>query len=127
MTTPTALGPLEKTSRGFEIVNFKETNGEECSIQQSSSAEDDLIWLGIVDANPQVLASKAHLYGVYTLQTEGWVKYPVPEGVLMTTRMHLNKVQVQNLIAVLTCWLNSGSFHDPDLIPGPGLHSNDQR
>ncbi len=126
MNTPTALGPLEKTSHGFEIVKFKEANGEECSIQQSSAAEDDFIWLGIVDANPQVLASQAHKFGVQTSETTGWVKYPVPEDVLMSTRMHLNRVQVENLISVLTCWLNSGSFHDPDLIPGqPGRHSND--
>uniref|UniRef100_A0A6M3KZV8 Uncharacterized protein n=1 Tax=viral metagenome TaxID=1070528 RepID=A0A6M3KZV8_9ZZZZ len=37
---------LERTERGFKIGNFKDIYGKECSIQKSSLATDDAIWLG---------------------------------------------------------------------------------
>lgn len=37
---------LKPTERGFIRGEFLDTNGEECSIQESSIADDDRIWLG---------------------------------------------------------------------------------
>lgn len=37
---------LKQTQRGFDIGVFTDFNGVECSIQKSSVATDDLIWLG---------------------------------------------------------------------------------
>lgn len=34
------------TDRGFDRVDFTDANGDACSIQKSSVATDDLIWLG---------------------------------------------------------------------------------
>lgn len=36
----------ELTQRGFTIYKFKDSNGEDCSLQKSSVATEDLIWLG---------------------------------------------------------------------------------
>jgi hypothetical protein len=36
--------------------------------------------------------------------------YPLPEDVLLTTRMHLNETQVRGLMARLTLWLETGSL-----------------
>lgn len=36
-----------KTQRGFEIQKFKDLNGQECSIQESSLATKDAIWIGV--------------------------------------------------------------------------------
>ncbi len=36
----------EKTNRGFDIIRFTDRNGDKCSIQKSSIATEDCIWLG---------------------------------------------------------------------------------
>jgi len=40
-----------KTQKGFEITEFEDTYGVECSLQMSSSAEEDKIWLGVNHVN----------------------------------------------------------------------------
>ena len=82
-----------KTNRGFNIYEFKDTYGAECSLQKSSSAMEDKIWLGVNDANPLIMASQAKEFGVTPTENNGWVKYPIPKEVLLTTRMHLNRSQ----------------------------------
>lgn len=46
------------TNRGFKIITFDDDYDIKCSIQKSSLAEEDKIWIGVDDANPQILASK---------------------------------------------------------------------
>lgn len=95
---------FEKTNRGFDFTNFTDRNGVECSIQKSSLAFEDTIWFGVQKANPQILASK--------LQPglTGWVKYPIPEGVSFTTRMHLSREQVSAIIPVLQKFVDTGDL-----------------
>ena len=38
---------IERNQRGFEVGKFTDLFGEKCSIQKSSLATDDAIWLGI--------------------------------------------------------------------------------
>lgn len=99
-----------KTTRGFDIIKFKDWYGENCSVQKSSLFEEDCIWLGINDANPQIMASQAKLFGVETEETTGWVSYPVPKEVLMTTRMHLNRNQVSKLLPILQKFVDTGEI-----------------
>lgn len=110
---------VEKTDRGFEIVKFRDANDVKCSIQQSSAIgnrpEDfdnpgsSFLWIGCNDANPQVMAIDAIRLGVKTDKTTGWVPYDnIPDDVLMTTRMHLNRDQVRELIPILQNWLDTG-------------------
>lgn len=117
------LGKVEKTERGFEVVNFKDHYGTRCSLQASSLAiykkpGTSAIWLGVDDANPQVLHGDAAALGVKTDATCGWVKYPLSDKVHLTTRMHLNREQVEALIPMLQNWLKRDTFknlagHDP--------------
>lgn len=37
----------KKTCRGFTLYEFRDIYGAECSIQKSSLASDDAIWLGL--------------------------------------------------------------------------------
>lgn len=120
------LGEMTATSRGFSIVKFKDGNGHDCSLQCSSAIrfrdenEDEhdglivpgtsLIWLGVDDLKPKVMASEAHLVGINTSQRNGWVDYPIPSEVLMHNRMHLDRSQVKALIGHLQNWLNEGTF-----------------
>ena len=69
------------TERGFAIGNFKDSYDAECSIQKSSLATEDAIWLGRNDASPAIMASQAKKLGVKTDETAGWVAYPIPEEV----------------------------------------------
>lgn len=97
---------LSKTARGFPYYEFKDNNGVTCSLQKSSSALEPKIWLGVDDGNPQIMASKIIEGGI------GWVKYPIPEDVLLTTRMHLTIAQVKKLIPVLQNFVKTGEIDD---------------
>ena len=109
------LGDVEVTSRGFEIINFTDRYGEKCSLQASSLAEykkpgTSAVWLGITDARLTVMASQAASVGVETTETCGWVPFPVPENVMISSRMHLNREQVSALILHLQGWLDNDTF-----------------
>ncbi len=110
MKPKTKLGKLEKTCRGFSRLEFTDVYGAECSIQQSSAACYDAIWLGVNDGKPQIMASQAGKLGVKTNETTGWIPYPVPEEVFINTRMHLNEGQVKGLITHLQNWLKTKEF-----------------
>ena len=74
------------------------------------------IWLGIDDAEPQIMKTKARELGMSLPPGEvsGWMPYPVPDDVLMHTRMHLNEEQVRGLMARLQSWLDTGEFNTPN-------------
>lgn len=68
------------TSRGFEVVEFTDRNGQQCSLQQSSVADyeppgSSAIWLGVNDQ-----------------------------------RMHISLAQVKELLPLLKSWTKTGSF-----------------
>lgn len=108
------LGKQKKSGRGFPLVKFKDYYKVPCSIQASSLAlyqqpGTSAIWLGVDDAQPRVLASKAAELGVETTETTGWVPFPIPDDVFISTRMHLDRKQVKALIGHLQAWLDSDS------------------
>ena len=93
-----------KTVRGFDIYKFPDLYGAMCSLQKSSLATDDAIWLGVDDADPKILASQTPKGGT------GWVKYRIPDNVLLTTRMYLNRKQVAALLPVLQKFVDTGDI-----------------
>lgn len=99
-----------QTHRGFPLVEFSDHYGSPCSLQVSSLSEPDCVWLGVGEAQPKILAQHAAQHGVQTQETTGWVPYPLPEEVLLTTRMHLTRDQVIQLRGSLKCWLETGKF-----------------
>jgi hypothetical protein len=101
-----------KTSRGFEITEFLDTYGAKCSLQMSSSAVEDKIWFGVNDANPKILVSKAKEHGLKPQCENGWMTYPIPEDVLLNTRMHLNREQVAELLPYLQRFVETGNLHE---------------
>jgi hypothetical protein len=98
------------TARGFPVVEFLDSNGKSCTLQKSSLATDDAIWLGIEDAEPKILASRAAAHGVNTNETTGWVPFPVPDEVSLTTRMHLTREQVREILPYLLKFLETGNI-----------------
>lgn len=103
---------FEKTHRGFALAEFSDANGKECSIQKSSAWREDgeLIWLGINNANPQIMARDTPQGG------NGWVPYEVPDEVSFNTRMHLNQEQVAALIPILQHFVKTGELPDPEVL-----------
>lgn len=49
----------DKTKRGFNISEFTDRYGAKCSLQKSSLATEECIWLGITNPNPRIMESKA--------------------------------------------------------------------
>lgn len=100
------IGHTLCTPRGFEIVNFIDSHGEHCTVQQSSAMGDHgeapgtaYIWLGCSNADPRVLVPGT-----------GWQPVPMPEGYVANTRMHLSRADVKALVNTLQNWLKTGSF-----------------
>lgn len=98
------LNITEKTNRGFSIIRFNDRYGIPCNIQKSSLATQDCIWLGVEDGNPQIMAKDVMENGI------GWVKYPIPDKVMLTTRMHLNQEQAKWLVEILNKFIETGNI-----------------
>lgn len=101
---------IEYTHRGFGLYNFKDLYDSECSIQKSSLATQDTIWLGINDANPKILHGDATKLGIKHNKDSGWVDYHVPEEVLMNTRVHLTREQAKVLGEMLILFAATGEL-----------------
>jgi hypothetical protein len=101
-----------KTNRGFDVIEFTDRYGDTCNIQKSSLATDDAIWFGVADACPQIMASDALEAGVDTEETTGWVPYPMPKNVLLTTRMHLTRELVAELLPILQRFVDTGEISE---------------
>lgn len=95
---------ISKTNRGFKLIKFKDHYNTKCNIQMSSLATEDAIWFGVEDANPKIMASDLFGHGT------GWVRYPIPDNVLISTRMHLTRKQVEALIPILQKFVDTGEI-----------------
>ncbi len=59
----------------------------------------------------KMLMTKNVLYNVaqqLTIPIMDWQPYNIPENILLTTRMHLNREQIKDIINVLQEWLDTG-------------------
>ena len=92
---------INETSRGFSVCDFKDCNGVECSIQDSSVATEPMIWLGPTGPNPKVLVFN-----------EGWVPAEIPDGIECTTRMHLSVDQCIDLVSILNRFIETGTIKE---------------
>jgi hypothetical protein len=87
---------LTNTNRGFAFGEFTDRYDSKCSIQKSSLAFEDCIWLGIEDPNPQIMVTDAVRLGLDTQgKSNGWMPYSIPEKVRINTRMHLTRDMVK--------------------------------
>lgn len=105
---------VNKTDRGFALINFTDRYGAKCSLQKSSLATEDAIWFGVDDAEPKIMSSDAIRLGLkereYNENDNGWQDYKLPKEVLLTTRMHLTREQVKELLPVLKRFVKTGEI-----------------
>lgn len=97
-TTQEITMKFKTTNRGFSFAKFTDRSDVVCSIQKSSLATEDAIWLGCNDADPRILAPEG-----------GWQKVSIP-GMLCNTRMHLSQDQVKALLPVLQHFAETGDL-----------------
>ena len=105
--TPVILS--SHTNRGYNLLSFRDRYDEECTLQESSLATEDAIWLGISEPSAKVPASLAESLGVDAGgQRTGWVDYPLPPEALLNARMHLTREHVRALLPHLIRFARSG-------------------
>ena len=88
---------IKKTARGFDWIEFKDYYEVGCSLQKSSLATVDAIWLGCDMANPMVFEPG-----------KGWVQVEMPA--IADTRMHLTREQVAELLPYLQRFVETGDI-----------------
>ena len=98
------------TQRGFGKGKFKDAYGAECSIQKSSLATKDAIWLGIEDAKPQIMCNNAERNGLVKQGDCGWQPFEIPKDVMLTTTMHLTQREVRQLLPILEKFAKTGEI-----------------
>lgn len=92
---------LTTTARGFSLGNFIDRYGNKCSIQKSSLATEDAIWLGIDDPKLTIF------------ENEGMGKYLItemPKTFSVDSRMHLTREQVAELLPILQRFVETGEI-----------------
>lgn len=99
-----------KTSRGFNFFEFVDSYGSNCTIQKSSSAMEDKIWFGVNDANPIIMVTDAKRLGMQINEDNGWMPYPIPAEVEFSTRMHLTRDMVKELLPILQGFVETGEI-----------------
>ena len=92
---------IERNQRGFENCNFEDSYNNQCSIQKSSSAMDDFIWLGI--DKPKLTVFKDESMGQYLETT-------LPKTWMVDSRMHLSREQVAELLPILHKFVETGEL-----------------
>jgi hypothetical protein len=98
---------LTKTSRGFDLIEFKESGGAKCSLQKSSSAEEDYVWLGADDLGLKGFAP----YRSWQDISEDEIKRVFGFTEIVTdTRMHLSREQVKALLPYLKKFVETGEL-----------------
>jgi hypothetical protein len=113
MITPpnSGLGKVAKSSRGLELVRFKDALGVPCVVQSVTLAysENGLgIAIGAEKAKPKLQARDARALGIKTVQKTGFVAFPVPDEVSFDTRAVLTRRQAELLVLHLNAWLYGG-------------------
>ncbi|GAF97073.1 unnamed protein product, partial [marine sediment metagenome] len=91
---------FKKTERGFAYSEFEDLYGAKCSLQKSSLATDDAVWLGIDDPDPK--------------RGPPWKPYKLPSDVLVTTRMHLSREQVEAILPALQRFVATGELPEQE-------------
>ena len=93
---------IKHTSRGFLIGYFKDANGHECRIQESSAIrEEGLIRLGATEVKVELMTSN----GWKTLDIGS---LPDVKGYVANQLMHLTQTQVKELLPLLSHFAEHG-------------------
>lgn len=82
---------IKYNQRGFAFTSFKDRYKQECSLQKSSLATEDCIWLGVDVGIPKELGGA---------------------GEQINGRMHLTRKQVKTLLPHLQRFVDTGELYE---------------
>jgi hypothetical protein len=100
-----------KGSRGFGLFEFRDLHSAECSLQESSAATMNCIWLGISEPKPKIMTGDAEQLGIkHTVVGPGWSTVDIPPEAFIQGRMHLSQAMVKQLLPYLTHFAETGSL-----------------
>lgn len=96
---------IDRTQRGFAIANFVDHNGVEFSIQKSSLATEDCVWLG---------ANKIGLKEFVSGRQPAWEDINLDDTdthhCIANTRMYINREQAAMLAQFLQRFADTGEI-----------------
>lgn len=91
------------TERGFSIVRFLDRNDVECTLQKSSLASEEAIWLGAAEIGLRHFKTGEGWRAVELVET-------VEENFIANNRMHLTQEQVRALLPFLQKFADTGDL-----------------
>jgi hypothetical protein len=109
MTKCTAQSSLtdEPTPRGFSCFEFTDSHGHKCSLQKSSVAFVEHIWLGCNE-----IGLKKEIPGRGFIDIDTKCEGPGGVNFIANNRMHLNQEQVKALLPILKRFVKTGEIYE---------------
>ena len=108
------------TNRGFGLGKFKDKNGQDCSLQESSIFADEdgaCIWFGCdnhegkIQVLPHLSQTKADALGLHFGWNEKSLQQMYPDcDINIPDRMHLSQKQVKALLPALKHFAKTGQL-----------------
>ena len=105
---------LKQTARGFDLIEFEDRSNQKCSLQKSSIATEDCIWLGldklyIKEFYPMPRETDESWFNV-TMEDLDKLKHRPQNEIHGFTRMHLSQEQVKELLPYLQRFAETGEL-----------------
>jgi len=101
------MAKIKHTQRGFGYIEFKEKYGLKCSLQKSSAASEDCIWLGIDEVS--IIGFNGTQSPTIKIGNEE-IKKAFNVSDITNSRMHLTKKQVAKLLPFLQKFVKTGEI-----------------
>lgn len=106
---------IKKTIRGFDLIEFKDNYGVKCSLQKSSAATDDYIWLGVDEPEikefwEQGIPADKNLTCKWEDRPLESLKQCETNSMHIFSRMHLNRKKVKELLPYLQKFVETGNL-----------------
>ena len=97
---------IEKTNRGFAYIEFEDRSGRSCSLQKSSLATADAVWLGCTEIGLKRFAAGLGWQDIELVDT-------MRDHYVANNRMELTREQVAELLPHLQRFVETGECHSP--------------
>ena len=101
------MAEIRKIGTGFDVVEFKDRGGNKCSLQKSSTAIEDCVWLGCDEIGLRKFTPGPGWENISTANEGGAIG-----GItyIANNRMHLNQEQVAAILPYLQRFVETGEL-----------------
>ena len=88
-----------RTGRGFALYEWVDSYGEKCSIQKSSIATADMLWLGVDSPSVQLVGRVGPPR-----------PFELPPDAMVSSRMHITRAQARKPAKLLAHFAETGEL-----------------